>query len=54
MLEIANNLNSAHISQFPLGTYKKAHRHGPGAHVIILTGSGYSFMWPDGAEKQTV
>ena len=54
MLEIANNLNSAQISQFPLGTYKKAQRHGPGAHATILTGSGDSFMWPDGAEKQRI
>jgi oxalate decarboxylase/phosphoglucose isomerase-like protein (cupin superfamily) len=49
--EMAHNSMAAHASEFPVGTYKKAHRHGPGAHVVILTGEGYSLMWPDGEEK---
>ncbi len=45
---IAGNAMCAHISEFPVGTYKKAHRHASGAHVVILTGKGFSLLWPEG------
>ena len=37
----------AHTSEIPTARYKKGHRHGGGAHIIILAGEGYSLMWPD-------
>ncbi len=46
--EMANNSMGGHISEFPVATYKKAHRHGAGAHVIMLSGKGYELMWPEG------
>jgi hypothetical protein len=48
MFVFANGTMHAHMSEMPVGTYKKAHRHGPDFHVFAVTGSGYSIYWYEG------
>lgn len=48
MFVLAEGLMHAHISEVPVGIYKKAHRHGPGVHVMCVNGDGYSIFWYDG------
>ena len=47
MFVLADGTMHAHTSQMPVGTYKKAHRHGPDFHVFAVTGHGYSLLWYD-------
>jgi len=44
---LSDNSMQSHVSEFETGTYKRAHRHGPGSHVLVLGGVGYSLMWTD-------
>lgn len=43
----------AHCSEMSVGTYKKAHRHGPDFHVFIVKGSGHSLFWYEGEDDFT-
>ena len=45
---LADSSMHSHTSEMPVGSYKKGHSHGPGAHVFAVTGSGYTLMWYDG------
>ncbi|HZT08002.1 MAG TPA: ethanolamine ammonia lyase-activating protein [Chloroflexota bacterium] len=51
---LASNQMECHVSQFPPGTYKKAHKHGVGAHVLILSGIGYSLLWFKGEKPRKI
>ena len=41
----ADSSMHVHASEIPATAYKKAHRHGSGSHIFIVSGSGYSLMW---------
>ncbi len=46
--DMVNSTVRSHSSGWAVGTYKKAHRHGPGIHIVIMKGTGYSLMWQEG------
>jgi mannose-6-phosphate isomerase-like protein (cupin superfamily) len=51
-IHMAGSTMLAHVSCFPVGTYKAAHRHGPGAFIYMLDSTGFTMMWSEGEEPQ--
>ena len=51
---LSENTMAGHIVESQSGYYKKAHRHGPGAHLIIVKGRGHSLIWEEGKERLRV
>jgi quercetin dioxygenase-like cupin family protein len=48
---LADGTMHAHVSEMPVGTYKKAHRHGPDFHIFPVAGEGYSLYWYEGGTE---
>ena len=48
MFVLADGTMHAHMSEMPVGTYKKGHRHGADFHIFPVTGHGYSLLWHEG------
>lgn len=49
---LADGILNAHMSEIPVGSYKKAHRHMGGTHIYPVTGRGYSLLWYEGETER--
>jgi quercetin dioxygenase-like cupin family protein len=54
VFRMVNNTVKSHVSLWGVGAYKKAHRHGPGIHVLIIRGHGYSLMWQEAKQWERI
>ncbi|MDP2645406.1 MAG: hypothetical protein Q8P24_10735 [Desulfobacterales bacterium] len=50
-LHMGNTDSQIHVLEVGEGTYVTAHRHGAGAHVIVIDGQGYELLFNPGDEN---
>jgi len=46
VFSMVNSTVRSHSQAWPVGAHSKFHRHGPGIHVVLLRGHGYSLTGP--------
>ncbi|MBM2811126.1 MAG: hypothetical protein HW416_1885 [Chloroflexi bacterium] len=51
-IHFAHSPMSCHMTYFPPLRHKTAHWHGAGYVIVVLTGEGFSLMWPEGQEPE--
>jgi quercetin dioxygenase-like cupin family protein len=51
-MSMAGTSIGMHVMGVSEGTYVTAHRHGPGAHVIVVGGEGYELLFDPGQEAE--
>lgn len=44
--QMDGNVLGGHITEWPVGRYRKAHYHGGGSIILVLNGKGYTLLWP--------
>ncbi len=44
---LSKSAMSTRVEQFPIGTYERGHRHKAGVTIVLITGTGYTFLWPN-------
>lgn len=51
MLVMADSIMHSHVSEMPIGTYKKAHRHESDVYLWPLAEGGFTLLWYEGDEE---
>jgi len=54
VFNMVNSTVRSHSQAWPTGTHSTFHRHGPGIHVLLLRGGGYSLMGKDYKELERI
>jgi quercetin dioxygenase-like cupin family protein len=54
VFSMVNSTVRSHSQAWPVGAHSKFHRHGPGIHVLLLRGYGYSLLFRENQPTERV